>query len=125
MIKILIGENEAQVKEVISQLLRKEGYAVMEKAGEDNVIQIIKKDSAKDAVNIKDIVVELEDSLYNEKRGTLYKFILEMIERPLISHALERAEGNQLKAAKVLGINRNTMRAKIKKLGINPKAYKQ
>lgn len=69
-------------------------------------------------------IIELDDSLYKEKQGTLYKYILEIIERPLIEHALERTYGNQLKAAKILGINRNTMRAKIKKLGIDPDRWK-
>ena len=45
-------------------------------------------------------------------------------EKPLIEHVLERTEGNQLKAAKILGMNRNTMRAKIKKLGIDPDQWK-
>jgi cellulose synthase/poly-beta-1,6-N-acetylglucosamine synthase-like glycosyltransferase len=48
----------------------------------------------------------------------LYKSILEAIEKPLIEHILERTEGNQLKAARILGINRNTIRTKIKRLGI-------
>ncbi|OGX40458.1 MAG: hypothetical protein A2984_01525 [Omnitrophica WOR_2 bacterium RIFCSPLOWO2_01_FULL_41_12] len=67
---------------------------------------------------------EMDDSLYKEKQGTLYKYVLEAIERPLIEHALERTFGNQLKAAKILGINRNTMRSKIKKLGIDPNKWK-
>lgn len=69
-------------------------------------------------------IVELDDSLYKEKQGTLYKFVLDAIEKPLIEHALERTYGNQLKAAKILGINRNTIRAKIKKLGIDPDKWK-
>ena len=69
-------------------------------------------------------IVELDDSLYKEKQGTLYKYVLEAIEKPLIEHALERTYGNQLKAAKILGINRNTIRAKIKKLGIDPNKWK-
>jgi len=69
-------------------------------------------------------IVELDDSLFKEKQGTLYKYVLEAIEKPLIEHALERTYGNQLKAAKILGINRNTMRAKIKKLGIDPNKWK-
>lgn len=69
-------------------------------------------------------ILELDDSLYKEKQGTLYKYILETIEKPLIEHALERTYGNQLKAAKILGINRNTMRTKIKKLGIDPNKWK-
>jgi two-component system nitrogen regulation response regulator GlnG len=60
----------------------------------------------------------------NEKKGILYKSILEVIEKPLIEHTLKITEGNQVKAARVLGINRNTMRAKIKKLGINPEQWK-
>ena len=71
------------------------------------------------------MVVELEDALYNAKQGVLYKSILEILEKPLIEHILERTAGNQLKAARILGINRNTIRTKIKKLGINPEVYKQ
>ena len=69
-------------------------------------------------------IIELDDSLYKEKQGTVYKYVLEAIEKPLIEHALERTYGNQLKAAKILGINRNTMRTKIKKLGIDPDKWK-
>lgn len=77
-------------------------------------------------VMLEDKIIELlDDSLYNEKKGVLYKYILEIIEKPLIEHILERTEGNQLKAAGILGMNRNTIRAKIKRLGINPEVYKQ
>ncbi|MDD4940033.1 MAG: helix-turn-helix domain-containing protein [Candidatus Omnitrophica bacterium] len=69
-------------------------------------------------------ITELDESLYKEKQGFLYRYILETIEKPLIERALERTYGNQLKAAKILGINRNTMRSKIKKLGINPDKWK-
>ncbi|MDD5044310.1 MAG: helix-turn-helix domain-containing protein [Candidatus Omnitrophica bacterium] len=74
--------------------------------------------------NVDKKLVEIDDSLYREKQGVLYKYILEIVERPLIEHALERTYGNQLKAAKILGINRNTMRTKIKKLGIDPNRWK-
>ncbi len=73
---------------------------------------------------LKDKVLELENSLYTEKKGVLYKAVIETVEKPLIIRALERTEGNQLKAARILGINRNTIRAKIRKLGINPDTYK-
>ena len=69
-------------------------------------------------------IIELNDSLYKEKQGVLYRYVLETVEKPLIEHALERTYGNQLKAAKILGINRNTMRAKIKKLQIDPNKWK-
>jgi len=51
----------------------------------------------------------------------LYALIIERIERPLIELTLERTGGNQLQAAAILGINRNTLRKKIAALRITPR----
>ena len=51
----------------------------------------------------------------------VHKVVLEQVERPLIRLALQWAEGNQLKAARLLGMNRNTLRAKMKALGVERK----
>ncbi|HSP98482.1 MAG TPA: sigma-54 dependent transcriptional regulator [Candidatus Dormibacteraeota bacterium] len=51
----------------------------------------------------------------------LYALILERVERPLIELTLERTGGNQLQAAAILGINRNTLRKKISTLKITPR----
>ena len=75
-----------------------------------------------DSLKVK--VIELSESFYKEKEGVLYKSILEAIEKPLIEDVLERTEGNQLKAAKILGINRNTIRTKIKRLSIDINKWK-
>jgi len=48
----------------------------------------------------------------------LYDRLLAEVERPLIEQALGATRGNQIKAAAVLGINRNTLRKKIQGLGI-------
>jgi two-component system nitrogen regulation response regulator GlnG len=48
----------------------------------------------------------------------LYDRFLAEVERPLISHALQATRGNQIKAAAILGINRNTLRKKIQTLGL-------
>ncbi len=48
----------------------------------------------------------------------LYDRMLGMLEKPLIEHTLRATEGNQIQAARVLGINRNTLRKKIADLGI-------
>jgi two-component system nitrogen regulation response regulator GlnG len=47
--------------------------------------------------------------------------IMERVERPLIELTLDRTGGNQLKAAAILGINRNTLHKKITQLKISPK----
>jgi len=48
----------------------------------------------------------------------LYERVLREIEKPLISLTLNATAGNQIKAATVLGLNRNTLRKKIKDLQI-------
>ena len=55
--------------------------------------------------------------------GTLYHAALAEFERPLFRHALERTLGNQLKAAQVLGINRNTLRKRLGELDIRADDY--
>ncbi|MGF1610528.1 MAG: nitrogen regulation protein NR(I) [Kiloniellales bacterium] len=48
----------------------------------------------------------------------LYQRVLREIERPLIALTLSATRGNQLRAAKLLGVNRNTLRKKIRELDI-------
>ena len=125
MITIVIADSdENKVKEMLNKVFTEEGYAFHEGLASGNVIRMVRKGDIRDLAFIKDRVIELENSWFNEKKGLLYKSILAEIEKPLIEHILERTEGNQLKAARILGINRNTMRAKIKKLGINPSKWK-
>jgi two-component system nitrogen regulation response regulator GlnG len=44
--------------------------------------------------------------------------VLREIERPLISRTLTATRGNQIRAAQLLGLNRNTLRKKIRELDI-------
>ncbi len=125
MITIVAAQDEKKIKNILTQLLRQEGYNISADAGADNnVISVLNKDNDKNYGTLKDKVIELRNSLYKEKRGEIYKTILGEIEKPLIENALECTDGNQLKASKMLGINRNTIRSKIKKLGIDPKKWK-
>ena len=51
--------------------------------------------------------------------GTLYDRIIGEVERPLIEAILARHQHNQLRAARALGINRNTLRKRLDMLGID------
>ncbi|MEI6729797.1 MAG: helix-turn-helix domain-containing protein, partial [Pseudomonadota bacterium] len=48
----------------------------------------------------------------------VYDRLLPLFEKPLLEVTLEVTDGNQIKAAAMLGINRNTLRKKINQLGI-------
>ena len=48
----------------------------------------------------------------------IYRALLERVERPLLETVLRRTDGNQIRAAALLGINRNTLRKKIVELEI-------
>ena len=48
----------------------------------------------------------------------LFDRVVREVERPLITLTLEATRGNQIKAAEVLGLNRNTLRKKIRELNI-------
>lgn len=69
-------------------------------------------------------IEDIESFFMREKEGEPYKFLLAVMEKPLIEKVLYKTEGNQFKAAKILGINRNTLHAKIQKLKINVEDFK-
>ncbi|MEW6170433.1 MAG: helix-turn-helix domain-containing protein [Candidatus Omnitrophota bacterium] len=124
MITILIAEDELKAKEALVKMLQQEGYTLSDNFNQDNIIRLVRKDCIRDLAFIKDKVIELGDSLLDEKKGKLYKSVVEAIEKPLIEQILKRTDGNQFKAAKILGLNRNTIRTKIKKLGIETSKYR-
>ncbi len=63
---------------------------------------------------LKDFVKKIKSS----QPKNLYTLLLSEIERPLISLTLKETNGNQIQAALILGMNRNTLRKKIKELRI-------
>ena len=52
--------------------------------------------------------------------GQVYDAALASFERPLFLQALRETAGNQLRAARLLGINRNTLRKRLTELAIDP-----
>ncbi|HKA43287.1 MAG TPA: helix-turn-helix domain-containing protein [Burkholderiales bacterium] len=56
--------------------------------------------------------------LDGEKPCHVYDMVIGCVEKPLIESVLHRVQGNQSRASAMLGINRNTLRKKMKVHGI-------
>jgi two-component system nitrogen regulation response regulator GlnG len=64
------------------------------------------------------LLEEISAALEEPDITDLYRSLLERVERPLLELVLARTDGNQIRAAAILGINRNTLRKKITDLAI-------
>lgn len=58
-------------------------------------------------------------TLNGHKPGQLYDLVLREVEEPLFKAVLDYAAGNQSRAADILGINRGTLRKKLKTYGLS------
>lgn len=67
---------------------------------------------------LEEKLADLVERMGGLDRGDIYSMVLQRVEKPLITLVLKKTEGNQVRAASLLGINRNTLRKKIKELGI-------
>ena len=52
--------------------------------------------------------------LSGENPNGVYDMVIQSVEKPLLLYIMNLAEGNQSKAADILGLNRNTLRKKLK-----------
>ena len=76
-----------------------------------------------DKYSIEDIV-GLKLSRFLEQLGSFepenfHQMIMSRVEKPMLKQILQRVGGNQVHASRILGINRNTLRKKIKFHNIN------
>jgi Fis family transcriptional regulator, factor for inversion stimulation protein len=58
-------------------------------------------------------------SLNGHAPGHLYELVMREVEEPLFRAVLDYAAGNQSRAADILGINRGTLRKKLRHYGIS------
>lgn len=58
-------------------------------------------------------------NLNGHRPGQLYDLVMREVEEPLFKAVLDYAEGNQSRAAVILGINRGTLRKKLKEFGLS------
>jgi len=57
--------------------------------------------------------------LDGETPSEIYNMVVSAVEKPLLTYILDRAAGNQTRAADMLGINRNTLRKKMREHGLS------
>jgi two-component system nitrogen regulation response regulator GlnG len=78
-----------------------------------------------DQLSLEELIRHKLEDYFRRTEGVdvdnLYSLVIERIERPLIELTLKKTRGNQIRAAQILGINRNTLRKKIVDLRIEPK----
>jgi len=67
--------------------------------------------------NIQECIKDNLEGYFQDLRGAephaVYDMVVNAVERPMLEVVMQRAEGNQSKAADWLGINRNTLRRKL------------
>lgn len=59
------------------------------------------------------------DSLNGHRPGRLYELVMREVELPLFQAVMDYAHGNQSRAANILGINRGTLRKKLREYGLS------
>ena len=71
------------------------------------------------ATCVKNVIERYFHDLNGEKPGDLYDMVIREVEAPLLEAVMHHAKHNQCQAAKILGINRNTLRKKLKTYGLD------
>ncbi|WP_201528653.1 MULTISPECIES: helix-turn-helix domain-containing protein [Psychrobacter] len=70
--------------------------------------------------HVERVVREYFAALGDELPTDLYALILKEVELPLLTVTLEQTRGNQTKCAQILGLNRGTLRKKLKTYNLMP-----
>jgi len=68
--------------------------------------------------DIPDCINQSLDQYFKDLNGenptNVYDMVVGLIEKPLLTYIMSISKGNQSKAAEILGLNRNTLRKKLK-----------
>jgi len=114
----------------LENLVRRLAVLYVEDTIGADVIALELKEGARGLTPSNDVELDLAgsierhlDDVFTQAEGRLpppglHERLVREVERPLISRVLIATRGNQLKAAALLGLNRNTLRKKIRELDI-------
>lgn len=98
---------------MFDQSITSEPLTVTTVTAQDQITQKPLRDSVK--ASLKNYLGQLNGQEVND----LYELVLAEVEQPLLDMIMQHTRGNQTKAANMMGINRGTLRKKLKKYGMN------
>lgn len=114
--------NVAELKHLCRRLVVNTSASRIEAGDVDAVLPVVAERVPLEDLSFEDMVKAKLGGFLQRMDGyplhDLYDKILERVERPLFDLVLEKTGGNQLKAAEILGLNRNTLRKKLDALGV-------
>ncbi|MFL6624589.1 MAG: DNA-binding transcriptional regulator Fis [Sulfurifustaceae bacterium] len=71
------------------------------------------------STHVKNSLERYFHDLNGEKTTNVYDMVISEVERPLLEIVMRHVKSNQCRAAELLGINRNTLRKKLKQYKLN------
>ena len=83
----------------------------------ENLVQRLMAMTEGDIIDAPDLPAGMRSGCFAEERGL--DRTLEQVEAEYVRHVLEKVKGNKSRAAKILGIDRKTLREKLKRIGLS------
>ena len=68
---------------------------------------------------VRKVMRQYFKDLDGEKCSGIYDMVVQAVEKPMLEVVMNQAQGNQTRAAQLLGLNRNTLRKKLKQHDID------
>jgi Fis family transcriptional regulator, factor for inversion stimulation protein len=71
------------------------------------------------SVAVRKVMRQYFKDLDGEKCTGIYEMVVNAVEKPMLEVVMLQAQGNQTRAAELLGLNRNTLRKKLQQHGLD------
>jgi len=71
------------------------------------------------SLTVRKVMRQYFKDLDGEKASGIYEMVVNAVERPMLEVVMTQAQGNQTRAAELLGLNRNTLRKKLQHHGLD------
>ena len=71
------------------------------------------------SLTVRKVMRQYFKDLDGEKASGIYDMVVLAVEKPMLEVVMYQAQGNQTRAAELLGMNRNTLRKKLQQHGLD------